>query len=181
MFECVARSPPKALANGAGKDTARRRWVTGMGGDHHGTMVPDIKVYAVRDRRTSARSKLPWIARHSIDGRQRSKAFRTRAEADRYRSLLLQAAAGGERFDDASGEPLSWQEPPRDVLVHEWARRWPAEQWQEWQSRTRSSAAEALARFVTLAVQPAPTAALNVMSRQLAFARRAPADADRWH
>ena len=36
--------------------------------------------------------------------------------------------------------------------MHEWARRWLTEQWSEWQPRTRASAAEALARFVTLAV-----------------------------
>ena len=37
--------------------------------------------------------------------------------------------------------------------VHEWARRWLSEQWQEWQPRTRASAAEALARFITIAVE----------------------------
>ncbi len=42
--------------------------------------------------------------------------------------------------------------PLSDVRVQEWARRWLAEQWQEWQPRTRTSAAEALARFITIAV-----------------------------
>ena len=68
---------------------------------------------------------------------------------------LLQAVQAGDRFDVASGEPESWQPALRDVGVHDWARRWLGEQWSEWQPRTRTSATEALARFITIAVEPA--------------------------
>ena len=112
-----------------------------------------VKVYGVQDRRSTVQAKLPWVVRYTIDGRHRSKSFRTRAEAERYRGLLLQAVQAGGRFDETTGEPESWQMPLRDVRVHEWARRWLAEQWQEWQPRTRASATEALARFVTVAVE----------------------------
>lgn len=122
-----------------------------------GRPIQEVKVFAVQDRRSTAQAKLPWIVRRSIDGRQRSKSFRTRAEAERYRVLLLQAVHAGERFDEATGEPESWQAPLHDVLVHEWARRWVAEQWQEWQPRTRASATEALARLVPLTVRDGAT------------------------
>ena len=112
-----------------------------------------VKVYGVQDRRSTVQAKLPWVVRYTIDGRHRSKSFRTRAEAERYRGPLLQAVHAGERFDPATGEPESWQTPLRDVRVHEWARRWLADQWQEWQPRTRASATEALARFITIAVE----------------------------
>jgi len=112
-----------------------------------------VKVYGVQDRRSTVQAKLPWVVRFTIDGRHRSKSFRTRIEADRYRGLLLQAVQDGGRFDETTGEPESWQTPLADVRVHEWSRRWLAEQWQEWQPRTRASATEALARFVTLAVE----------------------------
>ena len=112
-----------------------------------------VKVYGVQDRRSTVQAKLPWVVRFTIDGRHRSKSFRTRIEADRYRGLLLQAVQEGVRFDETTGEPESWQTPLADVRVHEWSRRWLAEQWQEWQPRTRASATEALARFVTLAVE----------------------------
>ena len=114
-----------------------------------------VKVYGVQDRRTNAQAKLPWVARYTIGGRHRSKSFRTRIEADRYRSSLLQAVQSGDRFDLVSGEPESWQPALRDVGVHDWARRWLGEQWAEWQPRTRTSATEALARFITIAVEPA--------------------------
>lgn len=122
-----------------------------------GRPIQEIKVFGVQDRRSTAQAKLPWIARHSIDGRQRSKSFRTRAEAERYRVLLLQAVGAGERFDEATGEPESWQAPLHAVLMHDWARRWLAEQWQEWQPRTRASATEALARLLPLTVRQGAT------------------------
>ena len=112
-----------------------------------------VKIYGVQDRRSTAQAKLPWVVRYTIDGRHRSKSFRTRVEADRYRGRLLQAVQDGGRFDEASGEPDAWQTPLSDLRVNEWCRRWLAEQWQEWQPRTRTSAAEALARFVTIAVR----------------------------
>jgi integrase len=111
-----------------------------------------VKIYAVQDRRSTTQAKLPWVVRYTIDGRHRSKSFRTRIEADRYRGRLLQAVQDGSGFDEVSGEPDTWQTPLADLRVHEWARRWLGEQWQEWQPRTRTSAAEALARFVTLAL-----------------------------
>ena len=122
-----------------------------------GRPIQEVKVFGVQDRRSTVQAKLPWIARHSIDGKQRSRSFRTRAEAERYRVLLLQAVHAGERFDEATGEPESWEPPVQDVLVHEWARRWLAEQWQEWQPRTRASAIEALARLLPLAVRAGAT------------------------
>lgn len=128
-----------------------------------GRPIQEVKVFGVQDRRSTAQAKRPWIARHSIDGRQRSKSFRTKAEAERYRVLLLQAVHAGERFDETTSEPESWQAPMRDVLMHEWARRWLSEQWKEWQPRTRVSATEALARLLLLTVRDgaAPPAGLR--------------------
>ena len=83
-----------------------------------------VKIYGVQDRRSTAQAKLPWVGRFTIDGRHRSKSFRTRIEADRYRGRLLQAVQDGGRFDETSGEPDAWQTPLADLHVHEWARRW---------------------------------------------------------
>ncbi len=97
--------------------------------------------------------------RWAVDGPQHSRAFPTRVEADRYRSFLVEAHRRGERFEFYSGEPESWSPLPGDVHCHEWARRWLAEHWTEWQPRTRNSAVEALVRFVPLlTLATAPTA-----------------------
>ena len=68
-------------------------------------------------------AKLPWVVRYTIDGRHRGKSFRTRIEADRYRGLLLQEVQAGGRFDEATGEPESWQTPLAEARVHEWSQR----------------------------------------------------------
>jgi integrase len=116
--------------------------------------VQEIKVFGVQDRRSYALAKRPWVVRWSITGSQRSKAFRTKSEAERYRALLLHAKTTGEPFDPLTGEPESWLPGDSDTQIHAWARQWLAEQWAEWQPRTRNSATEALARFVPLVVAP---------------------------
>lgn len=122
--------------------------------------VQDVKVFGIQQRVKTDRTKRPWIVRWSVDGPQHSRAFRTRVEADRFRSFLVQALQRGERFAVETGEPESWSPRAGDVQCHDWARRWLAEQWPEWQPRTRFSAVEALARFVPIVVvsgaPPAP-------------------------
>lgn len=99
------------------------------------------------------------MVRWRLDGRDYTRGFRTKGEAERYRARLLVASESGSPFDSETGEPTSWQPPPTGVSVHDWARRWISEQWPEWAPRTRHSAIEALARFVPLAIgagAPAP-------------------------
>jgi hypothetical protein len=99
----------------------------------------DVKVFAIQDRRASPRNKRPWIVRTAVDGRQYSRSFQTKAEADRYRSSVIQAKTTGELFDEASGEPVSWQPTPDDIQMHNWARRWLAHEWPEWAPQRRDA------------------------------------------
>lgn len=115
--------------------------------------LADVRVWEVQDRRSNPRFKRPWLVRWTVDGREFVRTHRTRTEADRRRSLLLAAVASGERFNPATGEPVHWSPPPDDPQIHVWAQRWVAEQWDEWQPRTRTSALEALSRFVPLAAR----------------------------
>ena len=112
----------------------------------------DVRLFGVQDRRARAGVTRPWVVRWVVEGRQRAKSFRTKAEADRYRSELYRAIQAGEPFDDRTGLPARWAPSSDDTLVWTWARRWLQEQWSEWQPRTRTSAVEALARLVLLAV-----------------------------
>lgn len=93
--------------------------------------IQQVQVYSVQNRRGADRRKLPYVVRYSVDGRHRSRSFRTKAEAERYRSELLKAIHAGDRFDVDTGEPASWSLPLADLGVHHWARRWLAEQWPE--------------------------------------------------
>ncbi len=140
--------------------------------------VQDVKVFGIQHRAKTGRTKRPWIVRWSVEGPQHSRAFRTRVEADRFRSFVVQAVQRGEPFSIFNGEPESWSPQASDVQCHEWARRWLAEQWHEWQPRTRFSAVEALARFVPLAVVSDVPAAPAELRRYLA-ATLPPGDAQR--
>jgi integrase len=115
-----------------------------------------VHVHGIQDRRASERVKKPWVVRWSVESREKSRSFRTRGEADRFRTRLIGAHAVGELFDPATGEPATWRPQLADCTVYDWARRWFGEQWPEWAPRTRKSAAESLSRLIMLAVDAAP-------------------------
>ena len=114
-------------------------------------VLQDVRIFGLQHRAPSERRKRPWYVRWVVDGREHARAFRTKVEAERFRLELLVAHRDGDRFDREGGRPESWLPRGDEVSVHHWARRWLAEQWPEWQPRTRSSAVEAIARFVPLA------------------------------
>jgi hypothetical protein len=87
--------------------------------------LADVAVYGLQ-RRKGDRIGRPWVVRWHVDGRQRSRSFRVRVEAERYRTGLLVAQQAGEPFDPATGEPETWAPQPADTPLHEWARTWLA-------------------------------------------------------
>jgi integrase len=133
--------------------------------------VQRIHIYAVQDRRSNLQANRPWVVRWTVDGRERSRSFGRKGEAQRYRSELDRALGDGSRFDPVAGEPLSWRPLLSDLGLHEWARRWLVEEWVEWAPRSRRSTVEVMARFVALAVdgrsQP-PTDIRRYLQRTLA-------------
>ncbi|MEZ5412069.1 MAG: tyrosine-type recombinase/integrase [Acidimicrobiales bacterium] len=143
----------------------------------------EVQVWSIQNRPGKPR---PWAVRWGIEGKQFSRAFRTKVEADRRRSQLLVAQQRGERFDPQTGEPISWAPRPTTVTVYTWARQWLAEEWDDWAPRTRASQVEGLARFVPLAVRseaPEPPANLRAYLSE-ALAPKADIDArsehERW-
>jgi integrase len=114
----------------------------------------DVRIWKVQDRRNSPKyQSRPWVTRWRVGDRRFQRTFRTRAEADHLRSELLVAQRNGEAFDPSTGEPSSWR-ATGEVAAHDWVRRWIAEQWDEWQPRTRTGTVEEMSRFVPLLVKP---------------------------
>jgi len=131
-----------------------------------GRPLADVAVFGIQKRDITKHTR-PWIVRWRLNGRQRSRAFRTKTEAERYRTGLLLAQQHGEVFDDDSGEPVSWAPAPEHIRAHAWARQWLAEQWPTWAPRSRHSAVEAIARLVPLVVAEGAPAAPEGMRRHL--------------
>lgn len=141
----------------------------------------DVRIWGVQDRRADRRATKPWVVRWAVDARTRGKTFRTKAEAEAFRSELMLARRLREDFDTDTAEPLSWSPAADESFLHSWARRWLGEQWPEWQPRTRASAIEALARFVPLAATSRAPSPPDGMRRYLTTTLRPDATIDIAH
>jgi integrase len=118
------------------------------------TRQSEVQIRKLQDRRGAlGYSQRPWVVRWRVGNSRFQRSYRTRPEADLLRSELLLAQRNGEAFDAATGEPSSWR-AASEILVHGWVRRWLAEQWDEWQPRTRRGTVEEMSRFVPLLVKP---------------------------
>jgi integrase len=120
---------------GDGSTVADSEGVRGAGSPLHGASETALGG-ALRDRWQASEQVVP----HPRRGRAVS-------------GPVVAGCPGRRLFRRRDREPESWRPPLREVRVHEWARRWLAEQWKEWQPRTRASATEALGRFITIAVE----------------------------
>ncbi len=107
-----------------------------------------------KDRR---RYRVRW----RIDGRDRMRRFKTRAEADRFRSRLQTAVVDGEKFDPMSGLPTAW-ERSTDTWWS-WSCQWLALKWPSWAGHSRKSGVETLVAITPHLVRsgaPAPPTSL---------------------
>lgn len=90
----------------------------------------------------TATAKRRYRVKWRIDGRDRTRSFKTRAEADRFRRLLLDAVESGEHFEDTTGEPSSWSST--SLTWFQWSQEWIALKWPQWAGTTRRTALETL-------------------------------------
>jgi hypothetical protein len=113
-----------------------------------------VQVFAVgvpapgvpKDRR---RYRVKW----RVDGRDKTRAFKTRAEADRMRSRIQVAAVEGERFDPTSGLPTSWSAAPAGPTWWSWSQEWLNLKWPQWSGHSRRTAVESLGVITPLMVR----------------------------
>jgi integrase len=81
-------------------------------------------------RRNNSSKQESWVVRWTVAGREKSTTLERKAQADRYRSRLMQAADRGEPFDIDTGLPDSMA---REVSTRTWYEhacafadlRWP--------------------------------------------------------
>ena len=93
-----------------------------------------------------------------VDGRDKTRSFKSRAEADRFRTRLASAAHDGTEFDEASGLPVTWLPSSVGPTWWSWSREWLALKWPQWSGHTRRTAVESLTALAPLLVRRgAPT------------------------
>lgn len=95
--------------------------------------------------------KSPWIVRWRVEGSGKVRAFRTKLAADKYRGRLL--AADGERYDVATGEPVSWGRTEATTWATH-AQTHMRRRWEQWSPTQRRSAAESLMMATLVLLRP---------------------------
>jgi len=114
----------------------------------------EVRVFSIQSRlpRNGSGRLLPHphIVRWSVNGKQHSKAFKIKTEAETYRASLIVAQRNGEKFDITTGRPQSWLRT--EITVAVWAKTWVDQNWDSWSPRSRRSVVEVLTRFLVLAV-----------------------------
>lgn len=98
-----------------------------------------------------------YRVRWRINGRDRMRRFKTRAEADRFRAQLQAAIVAGERFDLVSGLPEAWHQSPETWWS--WSSQWLALKWPQWAGHSRRSGVESLVSVTPHLVRPGSPAA----------------------
>ncbi|MER7880737.1 tyrosine-type recombinase/integrase [Streptomyces solisilvae] len=102
-----------------------------------------VRIWAVRQRRDRGQSsaELRW----KVGDTPHSQTFRTKTLADGRRAELLTAVNNGERFDEATGLPLSELRKLNDVSWYQHARDYIEMKWPAAPAKTRTTLAEAMA------------------------------------
>jgi hypothetical protein len=94
------------------------------------------------------RAKRRYRVRWRVDGQDKTRSLKTKAEAERLQAQLQVAVIEGEKFDLATGLTVSWVE--RDTTWWEWSREWVSVKWSQWAGHSRRSAVESLVALTPL-------------------------------
>ena len=132
-----------------------------------------VQVFALgRPRPGADKAQRRHYVKWRVDGRDRTRSFKTRVEADRFRSGLLGAVQDGQRFDVASGEPTAWLEHSGAPTWWSWSQDWLGLKWPQWSGHSRRSAVETLVLLTPLLVRdgaPKPPEGLADWLRRVGY------------
>jgi integrase len=108
----------------------------------------NVRFWEVRPRKIAAGSS--WTARWTVASREKSATFAKKAQAERHRSRLMQAADRGEAFDVETGLPDSMAHEDSSLTWYEHACAFADARWPKVAAKGRISLVEGL-----MAVTPA--------------------------
>jgi hypothetical protein len=109
----------------------------------------EVRIQELSDRRGSGRG---YGVRWTVAGKEFSKWFKYRPQADSHRSGLIQALRHGEGFDTSTGQPESVARERRSVSWFELACRYVDLKWPRMAAKSRTAMADALATVTPVMV-----------------------------
>jgi integrase len=118
-----------------------------------------VQVFSIRrpsDR--TPRDKRRYHVKWRVSGRDKTRSFATKAQAERLKARLQMAVIEGVEFDLVTGLPVSWIK--QDKTWWEWSQEWLGLKWSQWSGHSRRSAVESLVAITPLMARdgapPAP-------------------------
>src|SRR5215467_6776016 len=84
-----------------------------------------------------------WV-RWKVGRKLWKQAFRTAAQADSFRSVLLTVACKGEAFSLATGRPTAWEREKAEITWYEFACTYVDMKWKQASAKYRKDIARAL-------------------------------------
>ena len=110
-----------------------------------------VRVWDIKVNRGTGKQR-SYTARWTVNGRERSKTFATKALASYFRSDLMQAMNDGEAFDLESGLPESMLEAKSATTWLAFVQSYVAMKWPAAAAKTRVSMTDALATVTPILV-----------------------------
>ena len=102
----------------------------------------DVRFWEIRPRKTAKGAS--WTVRWTVEGREKSATLARKAQAERHRSRLMQAADKGEAFDVETGLPDSMTREASSVTWYEHACAFADARWPKVAAKGRISLVEGL-------------------------------------
>lgn len=131
----------------------------------------DVQVFSlVAPPKGTAKERRRWKVKWRVVGRDKTRSFKTKVEAERLRTALQLAAIDGEAFDLTTGLPLSWTRPTATWWT--WSVEWFAPKWRRWSGNSRRTAAETLVSLTPHLVRhgaPDPPEQLGIWLRNVGY------------
>jgi integrase len=94
----------------------------------------------------------PYRLKWTIDSRHKSRSFKTKGEAEKFKHRLEQALEDGSNFDPISGLPDQWVAQLRGFA--DVASEYSATKWHEWSASSRSSFCDGASVVVYELIRP---------------------------
>ena len=102
----------------------------------------NVRFWEIRPRKTAKGSS--WTVRWTVEGREKSATLAKKAQAERHRSKLMQAADRGEAFDVETGLPDSMVREVSSVTWYQHACAFADVRWPKVAAKGRISLVEGL-------------------------------------
>ncbi len=102
-----------------------------------------IQVFSLGEpKKGTPKDERRYRVKWAVDGRHKTRSFKTKEEAERLRSQLQLAVRDGQRFNADIGEPVRWERSADTWWT--WSCEWLALKWPQWAGNSRKSAVESL-------------------------------------